>query len=117
MLQLCFVLVIAGISMVVSTMYIYVVPFLYATQHPTMFTLYVLYGHYLLVMICFNYFSGVYTNPGAAPKEHSYYYEIARIVYTHINQIEQNGISIAPFLLSVLMNTCTHTHTHTHVDT
>ena len=54
--------------MVVSTMYIYVVPYLYETQHPVMFTLYVLYGHYLLVMICFNYFSGVYTNPGTAPR-------------------------------------------------
>ena len=68
MLQLCFVLVLVGITMVVSTMYIYVVPYLYTTQHPVMFTLYVIYGHYLLVMICFNYFSGVYTNPGAAPR-------------------------------------------------
>ena len=67
-MQLCFLLVLAGISMVVSTMYIYIVPYLYATQHPILFALYVLYGHYLLVMICFNYFSGVYTNPGAAPR-------------------------------------------------
>lgn len=65
---LCFLLVLAGITMVVSTMYIYVVPYLWATQHPIMFTLYVLYGHYLLVMICFNYFCGVYTSPGTAPK-------------------------------------------------
>ena len=70
--QLCFLLVLVGITMVVSTMYIYVVPYLYATQHPIMFTLYVLYGHYLLVMICFNYFSGVYTNPGAAPRVRAY---------------------------------------------
>ena len=54
--------------MVVTTMYVYVVPFLYQTQHPLIFALYVLYGHYLLIMICFNYFSGVYTRPGTAPK-------------------------------------------------
>ena len=54
--------------MVVGTYYICVVPFLYATQHPLMFTLYVIYGHYILVMICFNYFSGVCTSPGKAPR-------------------------------------------------
>lgn len=66
--QVCFLLVIAGITMVVTTMYIYVVPFLYATQHPVFFACYFTYGHYLLVMICFNYFCGVYTDPGTAPK-------------------------------------------------
>ncbi|XP_064382151.1 palmitoyltransferase ZDHHC16-like [Halichondria panicea] len=64
----CFILVLCGISMVVGTYYICVVPFLYATQHPLMFTLYVIYGHYILVMICFNYFSGVCTSPGKAPR-------------------------------------------------
>jgi len=62
------VLVLIGISMVVTTMYLYVVPFLYATQNSFFFTCYLIYGNYLLVMICFNYFSGVYTDPGTAPK-------------------------------------------------
>ncbi len=54
--------------MVAVTMYVYVVPFLYHTQHPLIFAMYFIYGNYLLVMICFNYFSGVYTKPGSAPK-------------------------------------------------
>lgn len=54
--------------MVVTTMYVYVVPFLYKTQHPVFFACYFIYGHYLLVMICFNYFSGVYTDSGSVPK-------------------------------------------------
>lgn len=61
-------LVLAGISMVVTTMYVYMVPFLYHTQNPLIFALYFIYGNYLFVMICFNYFCGVYTSPGAAPK-------------------------------------------------
>lgn len=61
-------MVLAGITMVVVTMYVYVVPFLYHTQHPVIFACYFLYGHYLLIMVSFNYFCGVYTNPGAAPK-------------------------------------------------
>ena len=67
-MQVCFLMVLAGISMVVSTMYLYMVPFLYNTQHPVSFACYFIYGHYLLIMICFNYFSGVYTDPGSAPK-------------------------------------------------
>lgn len=67
-MQLCFILVLAGISMVVTTMYVYMVPFLYSTQHPASFAFYFVYGNYLVMMICFNYFCGVYTDPGTAPK-------------------------------------------------
>ena len=66
--QLCFILVLIGISTVVSTFYIYILPYLWRVQHPLSFLLYVLYGHYLLVNVCFHYFKGVYTDPGAAPK-------------------------------------------------
>lgn len=65
---LCFVLVIAGISLVVTTFYMYVIPYLWRVQHPFWFTVYLAYGHYLLLSISFHYFRGVYTDPGTAPK-------------------------------------------------
>ena len=66
--QLCFVLVLAGISLVVTTFYMYIMPYLWRVQHPFWFTVYVAYGHYLLLSISFHYYRGVYTDPGAAPK-------------------------------------------------
>ncbi len=61
-------LVLTGISAVAWTMYVYIVPFLYQTQHPMIFALYFIYGHYLLMNICYHYYRGVYTSPGTAPK-------------------------------------------------
>lgn len=52
----------------VATMYLYIVPYMWTTYHPLTFIIYVTYGHYLLVNICFHYFKGVYTSPGWAPK-------------------------------------------------
>lgn len=65
---MCFILVLMGISTVVATMYLHLVPYMWATYHPLVFTAYITYGHYLLVNICFHYFKGVYTSPGSAPK-------------------------------------------------
>ena len=67
-LQLCFCLVLIGITTVVGTFYAYIVPYLWQVQHPLLFSLYLLYGHYLLLNVCFHYFKGVYTDPGSAPK-------------------------------------------------
>ena len=49
-------------------MYLYLVPYMWRTYHPLTFTVYITYGHYLLVNICYHYFKGVYTSPGWAPK-------------------------------------------------
>lgn len=61
-------LVLIGISTVVSTFYVYILPFLWQVQHPLIFALYIIYGHYLLINVCFHYFMGVRTDPGRAPK-------------------------------------------------
>ena len=67
-LQLCFFLVLFGISVVVYTFYTYMVPFLYKTESGPMFSFYFIYGHYLLINISFHYMKGVYTDPGRVPK-------------------------------------------------
>ena len=66
--QVCFFLVLIGITTVVGTFYTHLIPYLWSVQHPLVFSLYVLYGHYLLINVCFHYFKGVYTDPGSAPK-------------------------------------------------
>ena len=66
--QMCFILVLVGISTVVGTFYSFIVPYLWLVQHPLIFSLYMVYGHYLLINVCYHYFRGVYTDPGAAPK-------------------------------------------------
>lgn len=66
--QICFILVLVGITTVVGTFYRFIIPYLWTVQHPLVFSLYVLYGHYILVNVCYHYFRGVYTDPGSAPK-------------------------------------------------
>ena len=61
-------LVLVGITTVTSTFYIYFVPYLWQVQHPLVFSLYILYGHYLLLNVCYHYYRGVYTDPGTAPR-------------------------------------------------
>jgi ribosomal protein L40E len=64
----CFILVIIGISLVVFTFYVYMMPFVYHTENGLVFTFYFILGNYLLINIVFHYFSGVYTNPGQTIK-------------------------------------------------
>ena len=87
-LQLCFCLVLIGITTVVGTFYAYIVPYLWQVQHPLLFSLYLLYGHYLLLNVCFHYFKGVYTDPGSAPKvtnAHAHTHTLPSLVYMCID--------------------------------
>ena len=61
-------MVILGVSTVVYTFYRYMVPFMWETQNSFVFSFYFMYGHYLLVNICFHYIKGVTTDPGRPPK-------------------------------------------------
>ncbi|KAL5471524.1 hypothetical protein EMCRGX_G029647 [Ephydatia muelleri] len=86
----CFFLVLLGISTVVGTMYLYLVPYMWRTYHPLTFTVYITYGHYLLVNICYHYFKGVYTSPGWAPKISGFQPERAELKkgWTYCNKCE-----------------------------
>ena len=66
-LQLCFLVVVVGVSGVVVTCYSYVIPSL-ADSHPVVAVFWVVYGHYLLVNIVFHYYKGFLLGPGQPTK-------------------------------------------------
>ena len=61
--QLCFLVVVIGVSGVVVTCYSYVIPAL-SESHPIVAVFWVLYGHYLLINIVFHYYKGFRVGPG-----------------------------------------------------
>lgn len=73
-------MVTVGITTVVVTFYCYVMPMLWM-GNSVVFTVYMIYGHYLLINIIFNYYMGVFTNPGNPPKVS---YSVYVYVYAYI---------------------------------
>lgn len=65
--QLCFLVVVVGVSGVVVTCYSYVIPAL-SESHPIVAVFWVLYGHYLLINIVFHYYKGFRVGPGQPTK-------------------------------------------------
>jgi len=94
-----------GVTTVVTTFYKYAMPIMW-TGNGVVFTLYMVYGHYLLINIVFHYYMGVFTNPGNPPKVSLMHVEFVVINNDSWNTLIEHSLFLR--LLDLILTTANY---------